>query len=139
MKAIRTDLASFTGAGHGSVRIPSGVGLEPGETVYLVDDDSDSVEADILSVAGDTVQVLVRWERYPVPVFDLELSPMARQAGVTYLHDVYLDADAQVATGDRVLVRDEGGAFWVAEVGEREVVRFGGHRFALRIEPLMTV
>lgn len=135
MKVLSTDLASFTGAGHGSVRILKGVQLEPGETVYLVDDEADAVEADILSVAGSTAQVRIRWDRSPVPVFDLELSPMARQSGTTYLHDVYLDADDQVAPGDRVLIRDEGGDIWVGDVGARCAAGRAGHKYLLRIWP----
>lgn len=135
MKAIRTDLASFTGAGHGSVRVPAGVELESGETVYLVDDEADAVEADILSVAGNKAQVRIRWDRSPVPVFDLELSPMARASGTTYLHDVNLDADDQVAPGDRVLIRDEGGHLWLGDVGARSTAGRAGHKHVLRVRP----
>lgn len=135
MKAVSTDLASFTGAGYGSVRIPAGIQLEPGEAVYLVDDEADAVEADVLSVAGNTAQVRIRWDRSPVPVFDLELSPMARQSGTTYLHDVYLDADDQVAPGNRVLIRDEGGDLWVGGVGARTAAGRAGHKYLLRIRP----
>jgi hypothetical protein len=43
-----------------------------------------------------------------VPTFDLELSPVARQLGVTYLHDVDLDNGQTLTVGDGVRVRNEG-------------------------------
>ena len=68
-----------------------------------------------------------------VPVVDLELSPMARERGVTYLHDVHLDAGVELTVGDRVQVRDEGGALWDAVVSAVEEARLG-RRYRLRIE-----
>jgi hypothetical protein len=65
-------------------------------------------------------------------IYDLELSPMARQAGVAYLHDVDLDAGQELAVGDRLRVRDEGGTLWAAEVTAVEEVRFG-RKYRLRI------
>ena len=50
---------------------------------------------------------------------------MARQTGVTYLHDVELDA------GDDVQLRDEGGTLWNATVTAVEPVRFGGRKYRL--------
>jgi hypothetical protein len=67
-------------------------------------------------------------------VYDLELSPTARQAGVAYLHDVDLDASEELAVGDRVMVRDEGGAMWDAEVTVVEEVRLG-RKYRLRMGP----
>jgi hypothetical protein len=69
-----------------------------------------------------------------VPTFTLELSPMARQTGVVYLHDVYLDAGQELASGDRLHVKDEGGALWDAVVVHREQVRLG-HKYRLEIRP----
>lgn len=57
---------------------------------------------------------------------------MARQAGVTYVHDVELDAGVALATGDRLMLRDEGGALWDAVVADVEVVRFG-QKYRLRM------
>ncbi|WP_416957825.1 hypothetical protein ACNKF0_09525 [Nocardioides sp. T5] len=59
------------------------------------------------------------------PVVDLELSPMARQTGVAYLHDVFLDAGEELAVSDRLTVRDEGGTLWDGEVVAVEKVRLG--------------
>lgn len=71
-----------------------------------------------------------------VPVFDLELTPAARRAGVTYLHDVYLEAGQEFASGDRIQLRDEGGDLWDAEVVDREDTSRGlGHKYRLRIQP----
>ncbi|MBD3926100.1 hypothetical protein IEZ26_15860 [Nocardioides cavernae] len=132
VKILHTDMASFTGAGHGVARIPPGTALTPGETVYLVDDEADAVEAEVLSVADNTAQVRIRWDRSPVPMFELEVSPTARRIGVMYLHDVYLDADQNLAVGDSVLVRDEGGTLWVGEVTGRDDARLG-HKYRLQI------
>lgn len=132
MQIFNSGLASFTSTDQVSIRIPAGSQLEPGEAVYLTDNEAGAVEAYVLSVADNTALVHVLWDRSPVPVFDLELSPAERQTGMTYLHDVYLDTDDHVATGDRVLIRDEGGHIWVADVGRREDVRLG-HKFALRL------
>lgn len=60
---LRTDLASFTGAGYGTVRVPDGVRLVPGQTIVLTDDEADSLEAEVLTTEGDTAQVRVRWGR----------------------------------------------------------------------------
>lgn len=59
---------------------------------------------------------------------------MARQTGATFFHDAYLDAGQQLAIGDRVLVRDEGGRFWDAVVTGRVEVKLG-HKYALRVRP----
>lgn len=74
----------------------------------------------------------------PVPVFDLELSPMARQTGVTYLHDVYLDAGQELVVDDLVGLRDEGGQMWDAVVTAVEEVRLG-RKYWLRIQREDTV
>jgi hypothetical protein len=65
-------------------------------------------------------------------VYEVELSPMARQTGVTYLHDVFLDAGEELAVGDRLSLRDEGGDPWLAEVMAVESARIG-RKFRLRI------
>jgi hypothetical protein len=115
------------------VRIPTGTQLEPGETVYVVDEEADAVEANVLSVADGTARVRIRWDRSPVPVVNLELSPMARQTGVTYLHDVYLDGVRDLAAGESVLVRDEGDTLWIGNVTGRDEAKFGGHKYRLQI------
>lgn len=66
--------------------------------------------------------------------YDIELSPVARQLGVTYLHDVDLIADQEPAAGDRLVLRDEGLALWDAEVVALEEVRLG-HKYRLNISP----
>lgn len=71
-----------------------------------------------------------------VPTFEVDLTPMAREAGIAYLHDVYLDAGRKLATGDRVRLRDEGGALWDGEVETRQEDSRGlGHKYRLRIQP----
>ena len=66
--------------------------------------------------------------------YDIELSPVGRQLGVAYLHDIDLPAGKDLAQGDRVILRDEGLALWDAEVVAREEVRFG-HKYRLHISP----
>lgn len=68
------------------------------------------------------------------PLFDVELTPVARKLGVTYIHDVDLDADQELALGDRVELRDEGGAFFAATVEAIEPVRIG-RKYRLHIKP----
>lgn len=65
-------------------------------------------------------------------VYDVELSPLARQTGVAYLHDVDLDAGEELAVADPVVLRDEGGTLWDAEVTAVEEVRLG-RKYRLRI------
>lgn len=60
-----------------------------------------------------------------VPAVDVELSPMARQTRVAYVHDIDLDAGVELAVGDAVRLRDEGGTRWDATVTAVEPVRFG--------------
>lgn len=70
------------------------------------------------------------------PVFDVELSPVARQNGVTYLHDVDLDTDVELRVGDELRLRDEGGTAWDATVVAVETVRFGRkYRLTIRSAP----
>lgn len=70
----------------------------------------------------------------PVKTYDVELSPVGRQLGVAYLHDIDLAAGEDLTQGGRVIVRDEGLALWDAEVVAREDVRFG-HKYRLHISP----
>lgn len=58
----RTDLADFTGAGHGQLRLLRGARLEPGETI-LVGDGEEVLEADVLAVDEDVAQIRVHWDR----------------------------------------------------------------------------
>ena len=53
---------------------------------------------------------------------------------MAYLHDVDLVAGHEPAVGERLVLRDEGRAFWDAEVVRREEVRFG-HKYRLHIRP----
>ena len=66
-------------------------------------------------------------------LFDLELSPVARQKGVAYLHDVDLDGD-ELKPGARIEIRDEGGALYGATVEAVEEARFGD-KYRLLIQP----
>jgi hypothetical protein len=70
----------------------------------------------------------------PVKAVDVELTPMARQTGVAYIHDVQLDADVGLAVGDNVQLRDEGGVLWEATVAVVEPVRLG-RKYRLTISP----
>lgn len=67
-------------------------------------------------------------------IYDIELSPAARQLDIAYLHDVDIVADHEPAVGDRLVLRDEGLALWDAEVIAREEVRLG-YKYRLRISP----
>ena len=66
--------------------------------------------------------------------YDIELSPVARQLEIAYLHDIDLPAGEELTQGDQVILRDEGLALWDAEVLTREVVRLG-HKYRLHISP----
>ena len=70
----------------------------------------------------------------PVETYEIELSPVGRQLGVAYLHDIDLPAGDDLTQGDLVILRDEGLALWDAEVVTREEVRFG-HKYRLHISP----
>lgn len=70
----------------------------------------------------------------PATTYDIELSPVGRQLGVAYLHDIDLPAGEGLTPGDRVILRDEGLALWDAEVIAREEVRLG-HKYRLHISP----
>lgn len=70
----------------------------------------------------------------PVTTYDIELSPVGRQLGVAYLHDIDFPAGDDLTQGDRVILRDEGLALWDAEVVACEEVRFG-HKYRLHINP----
>lgn len=63
MVTLKTDLASFTGAGYGSLRVPPGVHLNPGQTIAVTDDDADTLEAEVLASTGDKAEVRVHWDR----------------------------------------------------------------------------
>jgi hypothetical protein len=63
LRALRTDLAGFTGAGYGNIRVPDGVRLTPRQTIILTDDEADSVEAEVLTTDDGTAHVRVRWGR----------------------------------------------------------------------------
>lgn len=68
------------------------------------------------------------------PLFDVELSPTARQHGVAYVHDVQVGAGATLAPGDRVELRDEGGVLFAATVDAVLPTRFGS-KYRLLIKP----
>lgn len=70
----------------------------------------------------------------PVKTYDIELSPVGRQLGVAYLHDIDLPAGDDLTQGDLVILHDEGLALWDAEVIAREEVRLG-HKYRLPINP----
>ncbi|KQV63401.1 hypothetical protein ASC64_17600 [Nocardioides sp. Root122] len=58
---LRADLASFTGAGYGVLRIPAGVHLEPGQIVAVTDDEADMLTAEVLAVGEARANVRVHW------------------------------------------------------------------------------
>lgn len=63
MVTLTTDLASFPGAGYGTVRVPAGTHLRAGDLVAVTDDDADTLQAEVLSVAGDRAEIRVHWDR----------------------------------------------------------------------------
>lgn len=63
MVVVRTDLASFSSAGYGTLRVPTGVHLDQGQTIAVTDDDADTLEAEVLAVTGGKAEVLVHWDR----------------------------------------------------------------------------
>ena len=67
--------------------------------------------------------------------FLLEKSRIPVLAAAGGICHVYLDADDQVAPGDRVLIRDEGGHLWLGDVGARSTAGRAGHKYVLRIRP----
>jgi len=67
-------------------------------------------------------------------VFDVELGPLERESGVTYLHDIHLDEDQVLEIGSRVELRDEGGFFHAATVVAITPGEFG-REYELRIQP----
>lgn len=58
-RVLSADLATFTSAGLGTLRIPAGVALEPGQTIAATDEGANTVEARVLAVTPDTAQVRV--------------------------------------------------------------------------------
>jgi hypothetical protein len=62
MVTVKTDYASFTGAGHGTLRIPSGVHLAPGQVIAVIDDEADTLEAEVLAFTADKAEVRVHWD-----------------------------------------------------------------------------
>jgi hypothetical protein len=69
---LRADMASFTGAGYGTLRVPHGVHLEPGQTVFVTDDEADTLTAEVLAVRETTADVRVYWnhDRVDTPAKD---------------------------------------------------------------------
>ena len=60
---LRADLASFPGAGYGTLRI-----LKPGQIIAVTDAEADTLAAEVLAVRETTADVRVRWhhdERTP--------------------------------------------------------------------------
>jgi hypothetical protein len=70
----------------------------------------------------------------PPEPLEVELSPLARSACVTYVHEVELDPSGALKVGDHLLLRDEGGELWDAWVVATEDARVG-RRYRLRIRP----
>jgi hypothetical protein len=67
-------------------------------------------------------------------VFDVELSPLERDSGVTHLHDIHLDENQVLEVGTRVELRDEGGFFHAATVAATTRGDFGSN-YELHIQP----
>lgn len=65
LRVLLTDLAAFTGAGYGTVRIPAGVELAPGQTIVLTDAGADVLDAKVLAMEGDRGEVRVFWDTAP--------------------------------------------------------------------------
>lgn len=69
------------------------------------------------------------------PLLDVELNPTSHRTGTVYLDSVELDADQVLQVGDRVELRDEGGAIYTATVVALREARFGGLKYTLKIQP----
>lgn len=54
---LQADLAGFTGAGFGTVRVPSWVRLRHGDRVAITDDEADVLDAVVVSVTQDRAEV----------------------------------------------------------------------------------
>ncbi|WP_415839341.1 hypothetical protein [Nocardioides zeicaulis] len=67
-------------------------------------------------------------------VVEVELSPLARQASTTYVHDVQVEGDRTLEVGQRIQLRDEVGQLWDAQVTAIEATRLG-NKFRLHIGP----
>ncbi|WP_416957814.1 hypothetical protein ACNKF0_09490 [Nocardioides sp. T5] len=61
LPVIKTDLASFSGAGYGKLNIPKGVHLEAGQAIVVTDEEADVLEARVLDVAEGTAHIRVNW------------------------------------------------------------------------------
>lgn len=61
LRVVRADLASFTGAGYGTLRIPASTHLQAGQAIVVTDDEANVLGAEVLVVTGDTAEVRVRW------------------------------------------------------------------------------
>lgn len=63
MRTFTTDLARFTSTGYGQIRHPDAAKLRRGEFIAVTDDDADTVEGEVLAVAGQTAQVQLHLNR----------------------------------------------------------------------------
>lgn len=63
MRTFTTDLARFTTTGYGQVRHPDAATLRVGDLIAVTDDDADTVEAEVLDVAGHTAHVQLHLNR----------------------------------------------------------------------------
>lgn len=137
-RTIRADLTRFSSAtGLGTVHGAAAQGLRPGDVVLVADEDSDVLQAEVVAVRSGAADLRVFWDR-PVgrdaaaPVVRLELSPIARDLGVTEVTDADIEAGQQLRVGDRLELVDEGGHHIAAVVTATEPERYGGLRYRVR-------
>ncbi|WP_416957802.1 hypothetical protein ACNKF0_09460 [Nocardioides sp. T5] len=60
---MKSDLASFSSAGYGTLRVPAGSHPDAGQVIAVTDDEADTLEAEVLAVNGDKAEVRVHWDR----------------------------------------------------------------------------
>lgn len=137
-RVLGADLARFTTAGFGTVH-GAVDDLAVGDLVLVADEDSDTLPAEVVATRPGAVDLRVRWDdRPPAPeeaaAVHVELGPVERDLGVTEIGDVDLDAGQQLRTGDRLVLIDEGGYRYPAEVERVEPGRYG-NRYRVRFTP----
>lgn len=67
MRLLSADLARFTTAGFGTVRVPDVEGLRPGDAVAVTVEDAELLETVVLAVRDGEVDVRVWWDSVPGP------------------------------------------------------------------------
>jgi hypothetical protein len=60
---IRTDIASFSGSGFGTMPVPAGISLSKGDQFAITDDEADTLRAEVVSDPVDgQVAVQIYWD-----------------------------------------------------------------------------